>query len=212
MEKVQTTIHGKDGAAAGNLDLDPSVFGIEWNDGLIYQVVRVQQLNRRQPVAHTKTRAEVSGGGKKPWRQKGTGRARHGSIRSPIWVGGGVAFGPRNTRVYALKVNTKARRKAIRMALSAKLQHDQMYVIDDLQLDPMKTKTLADLLKTHKLKKVTLVPPQHMPELRRIAKNMPNVNVIRADSLNTVDILNSSVLLMPKQSVEVIEKTFRPKE
>jgi large subunit ribosomal protein L4 len=199
-----------DGNDAGTVQLDPSVFAVEWTPALIHQVVRVQNANQRSPIAHTKTRAEVRGGGKKPWKQKGTGRARHGSTRSPIWVGGGVTFGPRNTRNYTLKINRKVKRKALCMALSAKLSEQAIVVVANLDLQPMKTKTLSQLMKaTNLVKGGLIIPAAHSPELRRVTRNLTGVSLLRADSLNVVDVLKAKKLLIAKDAFPVIEKIYQ---
>lgn len=142
MATLELPIKSLTGETLSTVKLNPNVFGVAWQPALIHQVVTSQESNKRQPIAHTKTRAEVRGGGAKPWKQKGTGRARHGSSRSPIWVGGGVTFGPRNTRNFHKKVNIKARRKALCMALTVKFQAGKISLVETLKFDPPRPKRL----------------------------------------------------------------------
>jgi len=138
--------YNQQGEITGQIELPSDLFEVKINPDLVYQVVITQMANQRQGNAHTKDRGEVSGGGKKPWRQKGTGRARHASNRSPIWRHGGVVFGPRNDKIYGGKINKKMRRKALAMVLSAKLASDLLIVIDDLSLNQPKTKEMAAII------------------------------------------------------------------
>ncbi len=143
---MEATLYNQKGETAGTVKLPEAVFGVPWNGDLVHQVVTAMQANARTPVAHTKDRGEVSGGGKKPWRQKGTGRARHGSIRSPIWVGGGVAHGPRNEKNYSQKINKKMRAKAFYAALSQKLRDNEILFVDDVSISSAKTKEAKQVL------------------------------------------------------------------
>lgn len=146
METLKATIYNQKGKESGTIDLPESVFGLKWNADLVHQVVVSMESNARANVAHTKNRGEVSGGGKKPWQQKGTGRARHGSIRSPLWVGGGVTHGPRNDKSFDKKINKKMKAKALYTILSAKYKNGQVLFVDDLSLRVIKTKTAKDTL------------------------------------------------------------------
>ena len=146
MEKLETKIYTTKGKESGTIDLPESVFGLPWNADLVHQVVVGMEGNARTNVAHTKNRGEVSGGGKKPWQQKGTGRARHGSIRSPLWVGGGVTHGPRNDKDYSRKVNKKMKAKALYTILSRKLKNSEILFVDDLSLRTIKTKEAREVL------------------------------------------------------------------
>ncbi|MFH0853626.1 MAG: 50S ribosomal protein L4 [bacterium] len=209
MAKLELSVHDAEGKQTETVKVNPKVFDIKWNNDLVHQTVTIQQSNKRAPIAHTKTRADVRGGGAKPWKQKGTGRARHGSSRSPIWIGGGVTFGPRNTRNFSKKINIKAKRKALAMVLSAKLAEQKIYLVDSLDLTPVKTKTLSDYLKKHKLAgRVLIVPSANNADLKRMCKNLEKVSVARADSLNVVDTLQAGKLLMAKTSLAVIDKTL----
>src|SRR4051812_10810295 len=144
---MDATIYNISGKKAGTITLPENIFGVAWNDSLMHQVVTSMQDNARTNVAHTKTRGEVRGGGKKPWRQKGTGRARHGSTRSPIWVGGGVSGGPRNERNFEREIPKKMRKKALCMVLSEKAKNNLLVVLDSMEMENVKTKMMAQLIK-----------------------------------------------------------------
>ena len=143
---ARITLYTKDGSSKGELLLDDALFGVKINPALVHEAVVMQTANARSPIAHTKTRGEVAGTGKKPWKQKGTGRARHGSRRSPIWIGGGITFGPRNDRNFSLKMNRKARRKALAMVLTDKLISERFIAVDDLGVEEGKTRQLVKTL------------------------------------------------------------------
>jgi len=148
VKNMEATIYNKKGEKAGTLTLSERVFGEKWNPDLVHQVVVSVQANRRAPFAHTKGRGDVRGGGKKPWRQKGTGRARHGSRRSPIWKGGGVTFGPTKDRVYTKKINKKMKTKALYSVLSKKLKDGEVMFVDGLQFEKPNTKEAKEILKS----------------------------------------------------------------
>lgn len=208
---VKLPIYNQAGEKTLEMDVNPKIFGLKKPDsGLIHQSVRVQLANARAPIAHTKRRGEVSGGGKKPWRQKGTGRARAGSIRSPLWRGGGVVFGPRSTRNFSLKMNRTAFRQALFTVLSDKARSNKLVILEQL---PKMAKT-KEFIKafgglTDKLgfKKYVLVLAQHNHELERSAQNLPNAKVLIANSLNVVDLLKYDPLIL-KDALLVIEKTY----
>ncbi len=193
--------------------LDPAIFGLTPKPSLVQRAVLAQTANSRQTLAHTKTRSEVRGGGKKPWRQKGTGRARHGSIRSPLWVGGGVAFGPRSTRNFAVRINKKEARQALFMTLSAKVRAQQFVVLDALTIPERKTKHVATLLQrlpAVDAKRALVVQPAPDADFRLAARNLPRCATILANALNVVDVLRHDVLVLPEQSLDIIRRTFRP--
>lgn len=198
-----------EGAATGTKELPDRIFGVRVKSDVVEQAVLAQRNNARVAIAHTKTRAEVRGGGKKPWRQKGTGRARHGSIRSPIWKGGGVTFGPRNTRNYSVKINKKHKQQALFMALSDKVANERLILVDQLTLTQPKTKLFAQIMKKLPIKGSTLVvlPGANMA-LIKSSRNIPGVTPIRGDSLNVLDVVKHVSILMPAESVDVITKTF----
>jgi len=144
---METQIYNQKGKSVGKFELPESIFGVPWNGDLVHQVVTAMQANARTPVAHTKDRSEVRGGGRKPWKQKGTGRARHGSSRSPIWVGGGVAHGPRNEKSYEQKINKKMKAKALFTVLSEKFRKGQIIFLEELNLKNIKTKDAVAVIK-----------------------------------------------------------------
>lgn len=202
----------------GTVELPEGVFDVKWNPALVQQVLHAQLANRRRPWAHAKTRAEVRGGGRKPWRQKGTGRARHGSIRSPLWVGGGKAHGPSKERDYSEKVNKKMRRLAIFCALSAKLRDREMKFFDHLDVELPKTKALAGVLKPLlKLKKnqkrfdILLIANKESKNVFRAAANLPKTKVIAPESLNLYDLLNYKNIFMDKEALAAIGRHYKVK-
>lgn len=216
---MKTKVYNFKGEIVEEIDLPDDIFAIRLNQSLIHQVFRWYLMNNYYPYAHTKTRAEVQGGGKKPWRQKGTGRARHGSIRSPIWVGGGVTFGPRNEKKRNIKINKKMRRKAILMALSAKLKESFLKVIDKIEPEKYKTKEFekffTKFLQPRKTKKKRetglLVIESNKAEIFRSVRNLPYADVIEAKNLNLWEILNHKYLFLSKEAIEVIRQTFLKK-
>jgi len=209
---IKADLYNIKGEKTGDIELPESIFGVKINRDLVYQVMRMQMLSRRQNSAHTKDRSEVRGGGRKPWRQKGTGRARHGSRRSPIWKGGGVTFGPRNERNYKKKINKKARRSAVFMVLTAKQEKDSIFFVSDIDIKEPKTKEMREFLKNVNCDKRTLVV---LPEMNKnvilATRNLENVNTIRAKDLNALDLLSYKYLVLPKKSIDVIEETFKEK-
>ena len=214
---MKTDIYNQKGEKAGSLELPKAVFGLPWNDDLMHQVVVSAQANKRAPIAHTKGRGDVSGGGKKPWRQKGTGRARHGSIRSPIWVGGGVAHGPTKEKDYSKKINKKMNKKAIFTALSQKLRDNEILFLDKIVLGRTKTKDAAEILKSvSKIKgfeklaakrknKALLALPKKDAEAIRSFRNIPGMEIFETRNLNVLDLLTYKYLIIssPKESLAV---------
>ena len=200
------------------LKLNEAIFGLPWNADLVHQAVRAAMANKRQILASTKTRSEVSGGGKKPWRQKGTGRARHGSIRSPLWKGGGVTFGPTSERNFKLKINKKMARKAFLTGLSAKAKDNEILIIDDLKLSAPKTKEMAEIMKNFpKIKNGLLVLPSFAKAsegkmenniLRKAGRNLPNLGIINMDNLNILDILKYKHLIFTKEGIECLNEKY----
>ncbi len=203
-------MYNSDGKEEGTMALPSKIFEVELNSDLVHQVVVAQTANMRQVSGNTKGRGDVSGGGKKPWAQKHTGNARHGSIRSPIWKGGGVSHGPTSARNFKKKINTKMRRKALCMVLSEKARGDLLVVLHDMQLVGGKTKALGALLKKLPCdqKKSLIALPQMDEALIRAGNNLTYCSTIQARDLNVIDLLNFKYLVMPKESVKVIEETF----
>jgi len=190
--------------------LPDDIFGIKINPDLIHQVAVAQMANRRKTIAHTKDRSAVRGGGRKPWRQKGTGRARHGSIRSPIWRGGGVTFGPTKERVFKKKINKKMKRKALLMVLSGKAKSNLLVILDSLKIEKPKTKSMAEIMKQLPCgkKSTLLVLPAIDKNIITAARNLPNTETMQARDLNVLDLLQFKYLVMPQGSIKVIKETF----
>jgi large subunit ribosomal protein L4 len=208
MPKV--SLYNIEGKASGDVELNAAHFGVKVNTGLVHEAVVAQLANARHPISHTKTRGEVRGGGKKPWKQKGTGRARHGSIRSPIWVGGGITFGPRSIRNFSVKINRKAKRKAFFMALSDKVANDRVIVIDAFKPKTSKTKELAALVSNLPVHRTALyVIPSSRPELVRMARNLKNVFVVTANSLSVVDVLRFGTIIFEKEAIPAFESLYK---
>lgn len=224
---MKADIYTKEGKKSGDISLPESIFGLPWNVDLVSQVVRSYELNARQGSAHAKDRSEVRGGGKKPWRQKGTGRARHGSTRSPIWIGGGVTFGPRNDKDYSKKVNRKMKMKALFVALSRKLEDGEMIFVDDLGFSSPKTKEAKGIMEalsankgfetlSNKRKNALLIAlPSNDINVLKSFRNMGNVGIKEARNLTVKDVLSKKFLLIidPATTVKMFEeKMGAPKE
>lgn len=206
---VKAKLYNQSGEDNGSIELNPNVFEIEVKGVLVKQVVDVILANRRQVLADTKDKGEVRGGGKKPWRQKGTGRARHGSIRSPLWKGGGVTFGPTTERNFTKKLNKKQRTKALFMVLSDKAAGNNIEVIEGLNIEEGKTKSLAKLFKKISFTNGLLVLPKMEINVVRAISNLPGVNVITANSLNVYDSLNAKKVLFVKEALPEVEKFIK---
>ena len=191
-------------------DLPDKVFGLGFNSDLVHQVVVSQMANRRQVSAHTKDRGDVRGGGRKPWRQKGTGRARVGSRRSPIWRGGGVTFGPTNERNFKRIIPVKMKRKALLMALSQKARDNALIILDELKLEKVKTKEMANLIAEHKKQQGSLliIIPRKDEDILRAARNIPNTEITQAKDLNCLDVMRYKYIMMPKNAIDAVEATF----
>lgn len=202
----QVAKYDRTGKQVGDIDLAESVFNEKINEHAVHQVVTAQLSAMRRGTASTKTRGEVSGGGRKPWRQKGTGRARHGSIRSPLWVGGGTVFGPK-PRNYNKKVPKKVKRLALRSILSDKVNNDSLIILDELKFDKPKTKNMVELLSNLELegKKVVIVIPEKDENIYLSARNIPGVKTLVVDALNAYDLLNNDYIIMPEEVLEKIE-------
>lgn len=209
-------VYNIQGEKVSTKELSLSVFGLPMKEGLVHLAVVAQDANARNIHASTKTKDEVRGGGKKPWKQKGTGRSRHGSIRSPLWRKGGVVFGPRVTRNYSLKINQKARQKALCMVLSQKASEGRIILMDDFTLQQSKTKEALSVLNklpinqhtSRKQPTIGVISPIGAVLLNRSLKNIPYVHVLPAHSLNVVSTLRMRYLVMPLKSLELIERRF----
>lgn len=212
---LELAVYNQEGKEIEKIELPKEIFGLEINQSLVKQATEAQLSQSRIHYAHAKDRSEVRGGGKKPWRQKGTGRARHGSIRSPIWKGGGVTFGPRKEKNFAKKINKQMKRQALFMVLSGKARDNEIIVLDDLKLEQPKTKIMAQIIRSiqtgvkKELSKGTLmITSQKDGNIILATRNIPKIDTIGANSLNVVDLLSYKYLLMPKGAIEIIQKTY----
>lgn len=212
---MNTKVYSQKAEPLHDLDLSEKVFGLTVNQELIHQAVITQQGNERQVLADTKDRSEVSGGGKKPWKQKGTGRARVGSSRSPIWIGGGVTFGPTANRNFSKKINKKMRQKALAMVLSDKLAHDSLVVLDDLDLPEFKTKNFEAVLKAIEAKvlkverrDILVMSDSKNEKLKYSARNLVGVTMINLENINIVDLLKSRYLVTTEAAIKNLETQY----
>lgn len=196
----------------GEKDLRDDVFGVAVNPSMVHEVVVALQANARQPWAHTKNRGEVSGGGKKPWKQKGTGRARHGSSRSPIWVGGGITFGPRHDRDYTKKINKKTKSRALLMTMSDKVKNERLLLIESFGVKDGKTKQMAASLTSLPIKgKTTIVLPVSDPMLMRGSRNLKQVRLVTMNDMSMLDLLSAEYVLMTPEAAVKLEATYGKK-
>lgn len=197
------------GAQTGDIELNDNVFGVEVNEALVHQAVVMQLANQRLGTHATKTRAMVRGGGKKPWKQKGTGRARSGSIRSPLWVGGGTTFGPQ-PRSYKMSMPRKARRLAIKCALSAKVQNGEMVILEDFAFQAPKTKQVINMLDNLKVAedKALIITTDADENVEKSARNIPGVKAIASTGVNVYDLLYHGKVLITKGAVARIEEVL----
>lgn len=192
----------------GALELNDSVFGCEYNEALIHQVVVAQLANARQGTKSTLTRTEVRGGGKKPWRQKGTGHARQGSIRAPQWVKGGVVFAPK-PRDFSKKANKRAKYQAFKSAISYKAQHNEIIVVDKIELPEIKTKYMQNILDNFKLdKKVLLVLPEYNEALLRAGRNIENLAISTVELVSLYEVVSNTTVMMTSDAVKNMEEAF----
>jgi large subunit ribosomal protein L4 len=211
MQTIATTVEVKniEGKKVEELKLSPEVFGMERNDALIHQVYLVHEANCRQVIAHTKTRGERAGSGRKPWKQKGTGRARVGSVRSPIWRKGGVTFGPTNERNFSKRINKKMNQQAIKMVLSGKLADKELVVVDTYSLKDNKTKEMAVALKNLEIKGRCLMAFTGTESKAMLAsRNLEKAENIMVDKLNVLDMLNRKYLVISKEGVAYLEDKY----
>ncbi len=206
---MKAVLYNLKGEKDGDVTLPKEVFDVKLNNDLVYQVVVSQTHNRRQNSAHTKDRSEVSGGGRKPWRQKGTGRARHGSRRSPIWKGGGVTFGPTNERNFKKQINKKARRKALLMVLSEKNRKELIYFTNDFKIDNPKTKEVSGFFnKFVGDKKALVVLPEVNKNVILSIRNLENIDTIQAKDINCLDLLSYKYLVVFKSAISIFKDNF----
>lgn len=224
---AKATVYNLQGKKIKDVELDPQIFGVAVKPEVIQQAVVIQQANSREVIGSTKDKSEVSGGGRKPWRQKGTGRARHGSSRSPIWRGGGITFGPTTERNFSLKINKKAKRKALLMSLSDKAAHEKIMLLENFDGNDGKTKTVFSFLKNVNMRgkksvekengekkqkyianSVLMVLPKSDDAAVRAFRNIPRVQTIAADSLNIVDVVKHQYVIIAQDAIDTIKKTF----
>lgn len=203
----KTTLYNIKAEKVGEIELSDAIFGIEANKEAMHTMVVNYLANQRQGTQSTKTRTEVRGGGRKPWRQKGTGRARQGSIRAPQWTGGGVALGPK-PRSYRFSVNKKLRRLALKSALSTKVAENEIIVIDELKLDSFKTKEMAAILKAFEADNALVVTAGKDDNVVRSAANIPGIETSMAENLNVYDVLKHSKFIVTKDAVSKIEEVY----
>jgi len=207
---MKVDLYNQNGEVSGSTVLPKEIFEVKLNVDLVHQIVVSQMANKRQISAHTKNRGEVSGGGKKPWRQKGTGRARHGSIRSPLWRGGGITFGPRKDKVYEREIPKKMRRKALFMVLSQKAKEKNLIVLDKLEMAVPATKEMAKSLSKLPCKSQSLLIalPKYDKNAFLSARNIKKTGIFEARNLNILDLMTYKYLLLPKEAIKVIKETF----
>ncbi len=196
------------GEQVGEIELNDAIFGIEVNEHVLYEAVKNQLANKRQGTQSAKTRAEVRGGGRKPWRQKGTGRARQGSIRSPQWVGGGIVFAPK-PRDYSYKLPKKVKRLAMKSALSSKVENNELIVVNELNLDAPKTKEMVKILDSIKAaKKALVVTAENNANVIKSSNNIQGVQTATVNTLNVYDILNHDSLVLTEDAVKKVEEVY----
>ncbi len=201
------SVYNIEGKEVGTIDLNDSVFGVEVNDHLVHKAVVGQLANNRQGTQKAKTRAEVSGGGRKPWRQKGTGHARQGSTRAPQWTGGGIVFAP-VPRDYSVKMNKKEKRAALKSALSSRVEEKKLIVIDELRFDEIKTKKLQTVLDNLKINKALVVLEDDNKNAELSARNIPDVKTAHTNTINVYDILKYNTVIATKAVVAAIEEVY----
>ena len=205
---ANVSVYNMEGKEVGNIDLNDAIFGVEVNEHLVHLAVVQQLANNRQGTQKAKTRSEVSGGGRKPWRQKGTGHARQGSTRSPQWTGGGVVFAP-VPRDYSFKMNQKEKRAALMSALSDKVQNDKLIVLDELKMDEFKTKKFAEVMTNLKAtRKALVVVAENDAKVVKSAKNLAEVKTALTNTINVYDIVNAQTLVLTKDAVAKIEEVY----
>ncbi len=203
----EVKVYNKEGVAVGSMELNDSIFGVEVNEHLMHLAVVAQLANKRQGTQSAKTRSEVSGGGKKPWRQKGTGHARQGSTRAPQWVGGGVVFAPK-PRDYSVKMNKKETAGAIKSALSSKVADEKIFVMEDLKFDAIKTKQVKAVLDSLEVKKALIVIAEKDNNTILSARNLEGVRTVTSNAINVYDILKYDNLVITKDAVAKIEEVY----
>jgi len=208
---MKADLYNQKNEKTGTVNLPENIFGVKWNSDLVHQALTAQMANRRKVLADTKDRSEVSGGGRKPWRQKGTGRARHGSIRSPLWRGGGITFGPIKERDFSRKINQKMKQLAVFAVISKKLAEQEIKIIDTLKLEDHKTKNMANLAEKFISAKesLLLIPDKGNKTIYMAARNLAKVGVLSPESLNVYDLLKYQKILLDQGAIETISKHYK---
>lgn len=201
------SVYNMEGAVVGNVELNDAIFGVEINENLVHQAVITQLANKRQGTQSAKTRSEVSGGGRKPWRQKGTGHARQGSTRAPQWTGGGVVFAPK-PRDYEIKMNKKEKRAALKSALTSRVQEEKFFVIDAIKCEEPKTKTMVNLLNKLGATKALIVLNENDQNVILSSRNIPDVKTALTNTINLFDILKYDAVVIDKAALETIEEVY----
>ena len=204
---ANVSVYNMEGKEVGKMDLNDAVFGVEINEHLVHMAVVQNLANKRQGTQKAKTRSEVSGGGRKPWRQKGTGHARQGSTRAPQWKGGGVVFAP-TPRDYSFKLNKKEKRAALKSVLTSRVQDNKLIVLDELKFDAIKTKDFKKVMDNLKVEKAMVVIDGQDENVILSARNLPTVNTAVAENINVYDVLKGDTLVLTKDAVAKIEEVF----
>ena len=204
---AKVSVYNMEGNQVGEIELDDAVFGVEINEHLVHMAVVNQLANKRQGTQSAKTRAEVRGGGKKPWRQKGTGHARQGSTRAPQWTGGGVVFAPK-PRDYSFKMNRKEKASALKSVLTSRVLENKLIVLDELNFDEIKTKKMQGVLNNLKVNKALVVLNEKNENVILSARNIPNVRTALTNTINVYDILKYNTMIVTKDAVKTIEEVY----
>ena len=204
---ANVSVYNMEGNEVGKMELNDAVFGVEINEHLVHMAVVAQLANKRQGTQKAKTRSEVSGGGRKPWRQKGTGHARQGSTRAPQWTGGGIVFAP-TPRDYTITLNKKEKRAALKSALTSRVQENKFIVVDELKLDEIKTKKFQNVLNNLKVSKALVVVGDDSDNVVKSAKNIPTVKTAYVNTINVYDILKYNTVVATKTAVAKIEEVY----
>jgi len=204
---ANVSVYNMDGKEVGKIELNDAVFGVEVNEHLVHMAVVQQLANNRQGTQKAKTRSEVSGGGRKPWRQKGTGHARQGSTRAPQWTGGGVVFAP-TPRDYSFKLNKKEKRAALKSALTSKVQDSKLVVVDALKFDEIKTKKFVEVMKNLNANKALVVLNENDEKVILSARNVPGVQTALTNTINVYDIMKAGTVVLTQDAVKKIEEVY----
>ncbi len=204
---ANVSVYNMEGNEVGSIELNDAIFGVEVNEHLVHMAVLQQLANKRQGTQSARTRSEVSGGGRKPWRQKGTGHARQGSTRAPQWKGGGVVFAPK-PRDYSFKINKKEKRAALKSALTARVNENKFIVVDELKFDEIKTKKMVGVLKALNAEKALVILGENDQNVVRSTRNIPTAKIALTNTINVYDIMKYSTLVVTKDAVAKIEEVY----